>query len=179
MSWVGSEAGWAEAASEGFQADCEAVRGPGSAIAGIQAAVMEETHCQHPTWLVSQSDSLLLHSLKIAANYNSALWATLLSKTRIAVYLQAKFNLAENTVQRPPRVGPIVGWEQYRGRERRGEEGLFLLGGLTVMCFLCGCQPVAYPSSFPSSALSPQQLQLPFLNTTPPQNRVFLPSAPL
>lgn len=86
---------------------------------------------------------------------------------------------AENTVQRPPWEGPIVGWEQYRGREKRREEGLFLLGGLTVMCFLCGCQPVAYPSSFPSSALSPRQLQLPFLNTTPPQNRVFLPSAPL
>lgn len=86
---------------------------------------------------------------------------------------------AENTVQRPPWEGPIVGWEQYSGRERKREEGLFLLGGLTVMCFLCGCQPVAYPSSFPSSAFSPRQLQLPFLNTTPPQNRVFLPSAPL
>lgn len=42
MSWVGSEAGWAEAASEGFQADCEAVRGPGIAKAGMQAAVMGE-----------------------------------------------------------------------------------------------------------------------------------------
>lgn len=42
MSWVGREAGWAEAASEGFQADCEAVRGQGRAIAGSLAAVMGE-----------------------------------------------------------------------------------------------------------------------------------------
>lgn len=42
MSWVGTEARWTEAASEGFQAACEAVRGPGHAITGTQAAVMGE-----------------------------------------------------------------------------------------------------------------------------------------
>ncbi len=47
--------------------------------------------------------------------------------------------------------------------------------GLTVMYFLCGCQPVAYPSSSLSAALALTPLST---NTTPPQKSVFLLSAP-
>lgn len=40
--------------------------------------------------------------------------------------------------------------------------------GLTVMYFLCGCQPVAYPSSSLSAALALTPLST---NTTPPQKK--------
>lgn len=43
------------------------------------------------------------------------------------------------------------------------------------MYFLCGCQPVAYPSSSLSAALALTPLST---NTTPPQKSVFLLSAP-